>query len=729
MSVTDLMLKGNRKIGELAAVVAGFTALALAMTFPLAARATRALPGDLGDPLLNAWIIGWDAQRLAHGLAGLWNAPILYPSPQTLAYSEHLVGIAVFVAPIYWISKNAVLAYNVAFIASYVLAAVGMYLLARLVSGRRDAAVLAALIFAFGPYRAGHVSHLQVLLSGWMPMTLWLLHRYFAAPSWRRVAAFAAAFVLQALSNGYFLFFLALPVAIVVVFELAIRRTERSVWRTLVPHLAAAAIAMLLAIAPFAIVYLALRLRGFHRGPSDWLLFSADVGAYVSAPGAVRFWRWLPSAPNAEVQLFPGLTAAALAAIGFARPSALRPPPSAIVRLYAVIGAIAFVLSLGPEPSAWGHQFLPGGPFVWLVRIVPGLDGLRAPARISILVNLALAVVAAAGAARLFRGLSTRVRRLAFVAVAGFAVAEGAAVPLPLSAVNGHGRRQDRETYRWLAQSEPGAVLELPIREWDISPTLIYQYATLFHGHPIVNGYSGYGSLLQEFLGGSATPLRELPIIDSTLTMLRAIGIRYVLVHPGDYDDPAFGAATIRAIAESSGQIAEARDGGAVRAFRLLAPATDPVPPRDDRALRRIAPDHVAATASAAQDRLAFAFDGDLDSRWRTGTEQTGTEWIVIQLDRPYDVARLALRLERWTLGDYPRVLAVDVTGADQKSREVYRGDVLRLLGLGLVRDGGYPSIDIDIPPGPTTRVRLRQLGQARPWFWSINEIEVWERR
>jgi hypothetical protein len=29
----------------------------------------------------------------------------------------------------------------------------------------------------------------------------------------------------------------------------------------------------------------------------------------------------------------------------------------------------------------------------------------------------------------------------------------------------------------------------------------------------------------------------------------------------------------------------------------------------------------------------------------------------------------------------------------------------------------------------PTTAVRLRQLGQTRLWFWSIDEIELWERR
>jgi hypothetical protein len=751
----QVQMKDNRKIVEIALVAAGFTVLAVVMTLPLLIHATRALPGDLGDPLLNAWILGWDAQHLAHGLIGLWDAPILYPARHTLAYSEHLLGIAVFVAPIYWASANAVLAYNVAFIGSYVLAGTGMYLLARDLCGRRDAAVLASLVFAFGPYRAGHVSHLQVLFSGWMPIALWRLHRYFAAPSWRRLVAFAAAYVLQALSNGYYLFFLALPVAIISGYELFRRRRE---WKPLAVQLGTAAMLIGAAIAPFALAYMELRRQGLHRLPSDWTMFSADVGSYLLTAERVRFWRWLHGAVNVEAQLFPGLTVLALAAIALLTPSpesrtpggeartpspespresqipnpesrisspeSRIPNPESRLRLYSAIAASAFVLSLGPEPKAWGQQILPSGPYLWLVRIVPGLDGLRAPARLSIVVHLALAVLAAFGAARLLSVLSERTRGLAFFAIALFALVEGAALPLQLAAVDGRGRPQDRAVYRWLSASEAGTVLELPIREWDISPTLIYQYATLFHGHPIANGYSGYGSSLQEFLGGSGSPLRELAYMDGTLAMLRAIGVRYVLVHPGDYDDPAFGAASVRAIKESSGHVAETRDYGAVVAFRLLPAAADSVIAAGG--LQRIAATHVTATASHRPDRLPLAFDGNLDTRWTSLDRQTGDEWIAIAFDRAYDLARISLRLNRWSLGDYPRELSIETTSG-AISKEVYRGDVLTPLGLALFRTGS-PSIDIDIPPTPTTAVRLRQRGQTRLWFWSINEIELWRR-
>ena len=82
-----------------------------------------------------------------------------------------------------------------------------MYLLARELTGRRDAAFLAGLMFAFSPLRALHVSHLQVLAWGWMPIALVgpaPVHGGGEDPSRIRaawLAVFAAAFMLAGASR------------------------------------------------------------------------------------------------------------------------------------------------------------------------------------------------------------------------------------------------------------------------------------------------------------------------------------------------------------------------------------------------------------------------------------------------------------------------------------------------------------------------------------------------
>ena len=101
---------------EVLLVVVSFLAATLVLTLPVAAHPTRTLPSDLTDTLLNTWIIGWDADRLGHGLRGLWDAPIFFPYRDTLAFSENLFGLGFIVAPVYWLSGNPVLTYNSGFV-------------------------------------------------------------------------------------------------------------------------------------------------------------------------------------------------------------------------------------------------------------------------------------------------------------------------------------------------------------------------------------------------------------------------------------------------------------------------------------------------------------------------------------------------------------------------------------------------------------------------------------
>src|SRR5947207_10477325 len=99
---TGIVLRPSSIGVEAALVLIGFTTLAVAATFPLVRTIGTHLPGDLGDPVMNTWLLAWDASRLRHGLAGVWDAPNFFPYRHTLAYSDHLLGIAIWTAPLQW---------------------------------------------------------------------------------------------------------------------------------------------------------------------------------------------------------------------------------------------------------------------------------------------------------------------------------------------------------------------------------------------------------------------------------------------------------------------------------------------------------------------------------------------------------------------------------------------------------------------------------------------------
>ena len=52
-----------------------------------------------------------------------------------------------------------------------------MFTLARYLSRRSGAAILAGLVFAFAPYRFGHIMHMELQWAMWIPWAFWAMQR------------------------------------------------------------------------------------------------------------------------------------------------------------------------------------------------------------------------------------------------------------------------------------------------------------------------------------------------------------------------------------------------------------------------------------------------------------------------------------------------------------------------------------------------------------------------
>src|SRR5258707_966352 len=146
------------------------------MTWPVTPNMGRSLE-QWGDALLQTWTLDWDAHALLTNPLHFANANAFYPYANSLAFSETLIGQAILVAPVIWLTDNPVLAYNLLLLGSFVLCGWGMYLLAKELSGSRIAGLVAGVIFAFFPHRFGQLSHLHLLTAQWMPFCLLFLRR------------------------------------------------------------------------------------------------------------------------------------------------------------------------------------------------------------------------------------------------------------------------------------------------------------------------------------------------------------------------------------------------------------------------------------------------------------------------------------------------------------------------------------------------------------------------
>ena len=452
-------------------MLAAFSALALATSYPLIVRGLAAhLPGDDRDPLLTAWTLAWDASRIRAGFAGLWDAPNFFPYHHTLAYSDHLLGIAILTAPIQWLTGNPILVYNLAFLAAFVTSAAGMYVLVASLTGRRDVAVVASVAYVCAPFRLGHIAHLQWLTLGWLPLSLWGLHRYLATGAWRFLLIAAAGYLMQSLTASYFLYFALLPLAIVAI--TGWRSRARVPMPRLLAQLTLVAALLAAVLTPVALAYVdARREAGLRRTLDDITTLSADLSDYVSPP-SVGPWR-RQGLSQGEHALFPGAAVVALAIVAVV--SGRRRDLG--VRTYAIVAACAFIFSLGPQPSAWGHRLPVQGPYAWLLAIVPGLDGLRATARLGVIVLLALSVLAAFGAMAILDRFSSRARPIAASILIALILFEGWAAPIPTAAFDPLPDADARAAYAYLRERPRGAAIELPMSSEDAARSeFLYQY-------------------------------------------------------------------------------------------------------------------------------------------------------------------------------------------------------------------------------------------------------------
>ena len=152
-----------RRAGALAA----YLLIAAVYTWPLLPLSSTRIAQSPYDPILNTSILWWTATNTPF-TERWWSPPYYHPSHDVMTFSENLLGVSVFATPIYWLTHNPLTAYNLSVYLAWPLSAFGVFLIVELLTGRRDAAFLGGLAFAFTPYRIAELGHLQMLSSYWL---------------------------------------------------------------------------------------------------------------------------------------------------------------------------------------------------------------------------------------------------------------------------------------------------------------------------------------------------------------------------------------------------------------------------------------------------------------------------------------------------------------------------------------------------------------------------------
>jgi hypothetical protein len=512
----------HRGLTEAAAVLAGALVLTAALTYPLVPKLDRVGRVNTDDGRLSIWNVAWVADALIVNPRSLFDANIFYPARNTLAFSEANIGAGLLAVPAWGLTGNPFLAHNSVVVIAFVLAGTGAYYLVRYLSGSREAAAVAGVLFGFCPFIFARTAHIQLLMTAGLPFSLLAFHRLVDRPSLGRALTLGVVLFAQAVSCAYYGIFAGLMVGLgTLVFA-----ASRGLWRS--PRYwtsigVAGAVSLGLTL-PFFLPYLQVQDQGFGRTIDDARMYSANGGAWLASSAWAHRW-WLDAIPGFSEVLFPGAITLAAGLAGawtvwrrWATPHS-PPPPLArdVAGFYALLAGLAFWASFGPD----------AGLYRLLFETVPVFALLRAPARMGLMVTLCLVVLSSAALAPWLRA---RRRPAAWTA----ALVLLAALELnmaPLTALRD--APPVPEAYRVLARLPRGPLAEFPYfaRRTDFPRHAEYMLGSTYHWQPLVNGYSDF---IPPAFRDTAVAMSYFPTRES-FRILSALGARYVVFHLNGY--------------------------------------------------------------------------------------------------------------------------------------------------------------------------------------------------
>jgi len=462
----------------------------LVVTWPLALHWTNGFP--LGTeqestvPLFNTWTLWWGGDRIGHGLANFWQAPIFFPSEGTFSFSEPQPLTDLLVLVFWNLFDSPIVIYNLAVLLCLFLNGAFGYRVGRALEFSSWISLMGGMLMIGLPV-------IQKLL-GVLPLLpifgiLWALEGFirFGREGSIRMAMWAGAgllvqlFTSQQLTLLFGLF--VLPAGLLALFQRAY--TPMAILKLGSVGLAVMVLTVWYAWYPFQLH----QSLAFTRSENLVAALSALPSNYFSKPLSASF----AFPPKEDINtdtggLFPGFGLVLLAAWGTV--NGLRQAEIRRWTWYFLgTAACAFILSLGI------HSPIDGGAVLALLRDwVPGFHELRSPFRFAILVQICLAVLSLHGLASLSRIPCFSKNLLAMCLVGLVAFSENVSVPQPLSAFPA---TASRPWVSWITAQKDRHILGhvpfpsgLHVSDYRIETERML--AQIIHQKPLINGYSGY---------------------------------------------------------------------------------------------------------------------------------------------------------------------------------------------------------------------------------------------
>ncbi len=470
--------------------------VAVLLDYPIS-RIDQLMP-NYTDVYFISWDWSWTLHALSSESVSFFDANIFAPHKNTLAFSEHMLGTAIFAWPIMVIFNNITLAYNIVVLLSFIISAIGMYLLVLYLTRNKWAALVAAIFYSLAPFKLIHsMAHLHV--NGmWLPFVFLYLHKFFNLQSWKNTLLLTFFIVLVFLHSMHYFIFLPIIILIYVTVFMALKKFKFN--KDNIKKIVTAFLALLIFAIPLIIPYFQIR-QEFKQVRPIWLIegLSPDIFSYFIFP--FMYGPLAIESTQQETLVGPGLVILALFFVLlylFRRYKYLthQNPNSKNIFIYVLVASVSVLISFGYYIQLTSYD--PGGligPYALFYHFIPGFDGIRAVGRYSIFALLSLCVLIGYGLPILLKRFSNYKKLFIILVILSIFIYEMSFV-INGRFININLTQDQKQLYAWVAQqSDNNIFLEIPAGV-DAKVMVNYDLGNIFfsrlHYKKLVNGYSGY---------------------------------------------------------------------------------------------------------------------------------------------------------------------------------------------------------------------------------------------
>jgi len=352
------------------------------------------------------------ANILRSGSLPLWN-PYIFGGMPLFATAQ---GGLLFPLNWFYLIFSPAVATDLMVVSTYMVAALGAYLFARRIEQSIAGAVVTSLVWQFGSFLIGQVSHINIVhTAALLPWVLWALQRYVENGSRRRGALLALLVAIQIFAGHQqtFVYTFLLVCAYAIIMALVDSQFRKRYLKSLAFIGTGVMLAAVQILPTFEL------LRNSPRATATYDFFSSFsmpvrfvstfLAPYVMGGGDGRLFRapYIGQAYYTEYVAYAGVLAMMLVL------SSVVFKPDKRTMFWVVAGLVGLLLAFGRDAPFQVYR---------LIYYVPVLNLFRVPARHLVEVNFAVAILAGRGLTVLseMRGVRKTATRVAIIAATVF---------------------------------------------------------------------------------------------------------------------------------------------------------------------------------------------------------------------------------------------------------------------------------------------------------------------